>query len=899
MVRTENSIAVRILRLIIDFYWKYIRKNLKFSPLIGLIIVLIIFIQKSMEVAFFIKISDTVHTFLELFDFSDKWRFTKNIFIVMTIWAAFRYWINRFKIIKRNPRIAGSIKYVLTFLILTEHINLISPIGRFVDWAILLAVVYLLVAGLFLLIGIIYSIDFSSYRSKPNNESNSLDYFADISINDPELDKFKRWSFAQRVAETITLRRDPASIVIGIYGVWGEGKSTVLNFIERELNKKADVICVRFNPWRFDDEIHLLRDFFQTLADALDESISSPNEKIREWLKDYAASLSLIIGGVVQLSPGEVGKSSSSVELGELRNRIEMLLKNEGKHIVILIDDIDRLDKKEIQTIFRLVKLSADFEYTTYVLAFDEKMVSKSVGENYGSGDEESGRSFIEKIVQVPLNLPKAEILSLRDICFKYIYEVLNMAKIDLTEEQKQEFFGNYFINCLMIRLQTPRIAKKYGNVLFFSMPLLKGEVNPVDLMLIEGMRIFYPKLYEAVRNNPGIFLGFDLITDEAKAKEKINEVTKKGLEGLDSFEIQSAEILLKGLFPRYNDVKQIGYGSIWEEKVAAEQRITSRQYFNRYFSYTVPDGDISDLEIDGFIERVKSETILNITSEIQGFISDRSADLFILKLKRKAGNLPSETSRNLAIAIAKVGDNFSKPENVLLYMTAFSQAGTLVSQLINNIPKGDVRFDTAKVILAEGSVSFASECFRWIYTNKEKKEQDRIFSVEEENELGKIITERIKQFSHGEPIYKKSPGNALSLLNIWSTYGSREEINQYLAKTLDETPENALDLLKCYQPTWFGAGGSHKGGLEQRQYDSIKEDVDPDIIYNALCKIKGLDLESLKHQETINRPMYDENVAYQFAKIHHSVINKEQDAKIKKEKPDDLGKTENHNAGN
>ena len=233
MVRTENSIAVRILRLIIDFYWKYIRKNLKFSPLIGLIIVLIIFIQRSIEIAFFIKISDTVHIFLELFDLLDKWRLTMNIFIVITIWAAYRYWLNRFKIIKRNPRVAGSIKYVLTFLILTEHINLNSPIGRFVDWAILLAVAYLLVAGLFLLIGKIYSIDFSKYRSKPNNERNSLDYYADNSISDPKLDKFKRWSFAQRVAETIALRHDPTSIVIGIYGVWGEGKSTVLNFIEK------------------------------------------------------------------------------------------------------------------------------------------------------------------------------------------------------------------------------------------------------------------------------------------------------------------------------------------------------------------------------------------------------------------------------------------------------------------------------------------------------------------------------------------------------------------------------------------------------------------------------------------------------------------------------------------
>jgi hypothetical protein len=67
-----------------------------------------------------------------------------------------------------------------------------------------LAVAYLIVAGFYILNGIIYSIDLSSYRLKPNNEDNSLDYFADISINDPKLDKLKRWTFAQRVAETIT-----------------------------------------------------------------------------------------------------------------------------------------------------------------------------------------------------------------------------------------------------------------------------------------------------------------------------------------------------------------------------------------------------------------------------------------------------------------------------------------------------------------------------------------------------------------------------------------------------------------------------------------------------------------------------------------------------------------------
>ena len=52
-------------------------------------------------------------------------------------------------------------------------------------------------------------------------------YISDSPITDPSQDKFKRWLFAQRIAQTIVNRSDPSSIVIGIYGAWGNGKTTV------------------------------------------------------------------------------------------------------------------------------------------------------------------------------------------------------------------------------------------------------------------------------------------------------------------------------------------------------------------------------------------------------------------------------------------------------------------------------------------------------------------------------------------------------------------------------------------------------------------------------------------------------------------------------------------------
>ena len=67
-----------------------------------------------------------------------------------------------------------------------------------------------------------------------------------------------------------------------------------------------------------------------------------------------------------------------------------------------MIDDIDRLDRTETQAIFKLVKLSASFNHTSYVLAFDDEIVAAAIGEKYGQGGLEAGRAFLEKISGPP-----------------------------------------------------------------------------------------------------------------------------------------------------------------------------------------------------------------------------------------------------------------------------------------------------------------------------------------------------------------------------------------------------------------------------------------------------------------------------------------------------------------
>ncbi|RYF40466.1 MAG: hypothetical protein EOO38_21880, partial [Cytophagaceae bacterium] len=163
---------------------------------------------------------------------------------------------------------------------------------------------------------------------------------------------------------------------------------------------------------------------------------------------------------------------------------------------------IDRLDRADIQTLFKLVRLSGGFDHTTYILAFDDEVVAEALGEAYGSGDPVAGRRFLEKIVQVPLHLPPASPEKLRQLMFSACDRAIRANGLELADGQNFEL-GNNLVEGVGAALKTPRQTKLFDNAITFAIPLLKGEVRPVDQILIEAIRIFYPTIYQAVRNNP------------------------------------------------------------------------------------------------------------------------------------------------------------------------------------------------------------------------------------------------------------------------------------------------------------------------------------------------------------------------------------------------------------
>jgi hypothetical protein len=71
--------------------------------------------------------------------------------------------------------------------------------------------------------------------SAPRIGRNAHAYFSDQPIRSITEDRFNRWGFAKRIADTLATRTDPASLVVGLFGPWGDGKTSTLHLMEAAL----------------------------------------------------------------------------------------------------------------------------------------------------------------------------------------------------------------------------------------------------------------------------------------------------------------------------------------------------------------------------------------------------------------------------------------------------------------------------------------------------------------------------------------------------------------------------------------------------------------------------------------------------------------------------------------
>ncbi|ROL62669.1 hypothetical protein BLX41_31810 [Pseudomonas protegens] len=236
-------------------------------------------------------------------------------------------------------------------------------------------------------------------------------------------DLLERWPVAKLIYRMITATPLGWSTRIGLYGQWGSGKTSVLNFLQ-QIAEDADDIVVRFPAWQVTGEEGFIAQFYLQLTAVLEHKGLA--EPLQPWLKrlskkvtdtlnkvsNSAAQVTLpdsaeyapMISAAAHVSGVVFDKLSGMLQLdAEDLNALHQQL---GKRrVIVFIDDLDRADPKVLpQTLLALREL-LDWPDFVFVLAFDKEVVSRAL-HSYSAAFGESAQHFLDKIIDVPFTLP-------------------------------------------------------------------------------------------------------------------------------------------------------------------------------------------------------------------------------------------------------------------------------------------------------------------------------------------------------------------------------------------------------------------------------------------------------------------------------------------------------------
>jgi CheY-like chemotaxis protein len=242
---------------------------------------------------------------------------------------------------------------------------------------------------------------------------------------------------AAGLASVLQASLKSSPFVLAIDAGWGMGKSTLLQQLERELNGRPEVIKLHFNAWTAEGE-SALEGLIKSVLMKLDRNL------LRRWLRQLARQQSVI--GVVRLASGVAARFLGVTQLvdelweqmavdaktrNEFRNLINKMLsewisrdgsRDNGRALVIFIDDLDRCSDEVILKVCEAIKLYLDAPGLIFVIACDQSVLSRGVATSL-HGERNEGRSYLEKIIQVAYRMPLPQESQIKDLIRLYAQE--------------------------------------------------------------------------------------------------------------------------------------------------------------------------------------------------------------------------------------------------------------------------------------------------------------------------------------------------------------------------------------------------------------------------------------------------------------------------------------------
>lgn len=677
--------------------------------------------------------------------------------------------------------------------------------------------------------------------------------------NGVDLFNFKHYAKkVQKIIQNNSNNSEP--LTIGVYGKWGEGKTSFLNLINEQIDiwqeKEKDqkgILKYHFNPWRYSTEEEMLFDFFDGLSKMM--FVNKKNEtlkKVGEQLLKYSrytkaiklsASVGLSSSNKVQATfdVSEIMKAlgedfiEKEVTLESLIQNINDKLTESSYKIVVFIDDIDRLDKDEIYTILKLIKLNANFDNFVYIVALDENHVAKAIGKRYGETSED-GKLFLEKIINIPIHLPKIESADFEQFFEVKLVDVIN--NLDFSDRKEEindiirEFRVEYFKN--------GREIIRVLNSFFVGAFAIGEEVHFRDLFWIEYLKVTDNRIFEAIKNynvfkrNDNRIQGNDLFEKSTFIDGDENEVPRK----------KGSIDIVNMLFPtKYS--KKLDYIKLKQ----SNSKINHLNHFDKYFSY----------RLEGKFSNVKNEEILqNIINKEEEKLKENlfiiREDLEIYHFYGVIEDFINDENINYLFFYDFLFSNLDIiPENETNYLGHRYQL-IMIELIASNLDKSNSSND--EIVQLAKKLTMHLLCY-FTKTIKSK--------IDVRKQLDRLIVGKAKEEYINKPtpffydLTKEYFYNKM-IMSLWKEYDENS-----FEKYIDDQTNNFDNISKLIRNFSFWDEKPFKD-LDENFYYKIKNVVDVDVIYKKIEKfdselINNTNINNSGVLHTNGRPSELENV--------------------------------------
>ena len=496
----------------------------------------------------------------------------------------------------------------------------------------------------------------------------------DNPIQRPEDDTLERTAIVESFARQVLALDTTEGVVVGVLGAWGSGKTSFVNLARKEF-AQANVQILDFNPWMFSGTQQLAKHFFNELTAQLKIRPDLSN-KIGKALDDYSGVFTGVPRGIIKsLAKFLQGKKTG---VRENRTKVEKSLAKLDKPLVVVLDDIDRLLISEIRDVFKLVRLTANFPNIVYVVAFDRNRVEKALSEQEGM----SGRDYLEKILQIAIDLPVIPDRVLHQQISSEIDEALS--HIEDTGPFDEQVWPDVFVEIIQPLIRNMRDVRRYAAAIHGTVTALHGNIALADVLALEAVRVFLPDVFT---NLHGVL---NSLTNTSKLNYDNSKITEQHKSQIDMLVKASGDhgqvvrAMINRLFPAAR--RHIGnshYGADCKSKWIKERRVAHEDILALYLERVVGDSLLAFLHAERAWTHMADRDVFD--SYLRSLDTTKLEDV-IFSLKDYKDQFGPEHVVPGTIVLLNLLPDLPKPQQEIFQLSARITVNRVIYRLLKSI---------------------------------------------------------------------------------------------------------------------------------------------------------------------------------------------------------------------